>query len=306
MASVDLPAEDGHAIRLYTWWPDSRQAPAALVHVFHGLGEHAGRYERFARACNAANLAVVAHNHRGHGETAELAGHFADHDGWDRVIGDALLVQARSAQDWPGVPIVLLGHSMGSYIAQSFVMRHPESVTMLVLSASTLAPRSQLRTGHLLACVLAFFGKRRKSALLNRMGLGEFNRAFEPVRTAFDWLSRDTSEVDRYLADPYCGGEFSNRFWCDLTGGLLQITSMQAIARVPAQLPILIMGGEQDPVGGARGLARLVDAYRQSGHDNVELLIYDGGRHEMLNETNRDEVTADIIDRIKQKGVRAL
>lgn len=189
---------------------------------------------------------------------------------------------------------------MGSFIAQSFVMRHGDNNAALILSGSTLASRVELRVSHIAAAIAAKLGgKRKNGALLNWIGLGKLNNRFEPARTSFDWISRDEDEVDRYVADPFCGGEFSNQLWCDLTGGMLEITSTKAMRSVRADLPVLILGGECDPVGGSAALARLAGAYRNTGHNNVTLKIYPGGRHEMLNETNRVEVTADIISWIR-------
>ena len=290
-----LHATDGQPIRVHTWLPESASC-AAAIHLFHGLGEHAGRYARFAKACNAQAIAVVAHNHRGHGENAELPGHFSDENGWSLVISDALQVQGTIRHHLPGTPIVLFGHSMGSFIAQSFAMRHPENLAMLVLSASTFGRRSELRAANLLARGLSLFGKRAKPKILNDLGFGAFNRAFQPTRTEMDWLSRDEQEVDRYLADPHCGGHFTAQLWTDLTSGLLEITSRGAVAKIPPELPLLIFGGEQDPVGGKKGVERLAGVYRETGHVDVTMKVYEGGRHEMLNEVSRDEVTSDILN----------
>jgi alpha-beta hydrolase superfamily lysophospholipase len=191
---------------------------------------------------------------------------------------------------------------MGSYIAQSFVMRHGGNNHALILSASTYAPRGQLRAGHLCAQLLtALTGGQRVNSFLNHSGLGKFNERFKPARTKFDWLSRDEAEVDRYIQDPLCGGDFSNKLWADLTGGLLEIISRDAAATVRQDLPILILGGERDPVGGTIGLTLLADVYRKTGHDDVTLKLYPEGRHEMLNETNRDAVTRDVIEWIQNK-----
>lgn len=292
----NIEAWDGKRIDVRCWLPAA--GPRAVVHLLHGLGEHSDRYERFAAAATEAGLAVVAHDHRGHGTGSDSAtyGHFADSGGWDTVLADVESVQREIRARSNGLPTILFGHSMGSYIAQHFVMKHAENIAMLILSGSTYADRGQLRAGHLFAGLLGTFsGWRRRSALLDRMGFGAFNRRFEPARTKYDWLSRDAAEVDRYIADPHCGGPFTNRLWYDLTGGLLAITSRDAVQRVPLSLPILIFGGADDPVGGAKGQSRLAAVYTDSGHTDVTLEIYDGGRHEMLNETNRDDVTRDVL-----------
>jgi alpha-beta hydrolase superfamily lysophospholipase len=295
MASNVLPTDDGHLLELHNWLPGAGGSPRAVVQLLHGLGEHAGRYQRFAKACNAESFAVIAHNHRGHGPAADCRGHFADANGWNRVIADVAAVNTAIRLQYPDLPVVLFGHSMGSYIAQSYAMRHPADIDLLVLSGSTFGSRPALRVGHLLAGLLALFGKRRRSALLDYLGIGAFNRKFRPNRTDNDWLSRDEAEVDRFCADPACGGPYTNRLWFDLTGGLLEITSRTAVSKIPRDLPVLILGGEKDPVGGKQGLARLADVYRATGHADLTVKVYPGGRHEMLNETNRDEVAADIL-----------
>jgi alpha-beta hydrolase superfamily lysophospholipase len=184
---------------------------------------------------------------------------------------------------------------MGSYIAQSFVMRGLGRPDGLILSGSTLAPLLQLRMGHWLAAWEQF---RRDPAAnskrLNDLGIGALNRRFEPARTPSDWLSRDEAEVDKYVNDPHCGADSSIGLWHQLTAGLLEISSARAMKKVDSDLPILITGGASDPVGGRKGMTRLAQGYRNTGHRNVTLKIYDGGRHEMLNEINRDEFMHDL------------
>ena len=298
MVSLDLPAEDGHSIRVCRWRP--KEAPTAIIQILHGLGEHAGRYERFAKAGVDAGHAVFAHDHRGHGSRAETRGHFADTRGWNCVIADVASVNTAIRIEYPGRPVVLFGHSMGSYIAQAYAMRHPQDLDLLILSASTSAAALEVRSGNLLATMLAAFAPRHQSGLLNYLGFNAFNRPFKPARTPMDWLSRDQSEVDKFIADPLCGGPYSNALWRDLTGGLIEIHARKALDRIPAALPILITGGSKDPVGGEKGMRRLYAAYASTGHNQLTLKLYEDGRHEMLNETNRDNVTADILDWIRR------
>lgn len=289
-----LQAEDGRRILVDLWSPAQ---PVALIHLFHGLGEHPARYERFAKHCNQHGIAIATHNHRGHGENCpegEL-GHYADTRGWDKLISDAALVQATLVHQLPGVPLILLGHSMGSYIAQSFVMRGHGAISALILSGSAFNSRLQLRLGHWIAAIESLrIGKKGISSLLNKMSFEGFNKGFAPNRTAFDWLSRDQDEVDKYVADPLCGADSSCRLWFDLTGGLLEVTSSRALRKIRSDLPILITGGEEDPVSGQVGLSRLAQEYEKSGHTKTSLKIYPEARHEMFNETNREEFFADV------------
>lgn len=299
LETVDVPASDEHIIKAFNWRPASHEA-RAVVQILHGMGEHAARYERFALACNSSGIAAVLHDHRGHGR-ADESGHFADAGGWQKVVDDAFQVRRYIEKYYPQHPVVLLGHSMGSFIAQSVVMRHDDSFAALILSGSTLASRIRLHASLLVARAFAVIaGKREKSAFLNQAGLGNFNRSFRPNRTDYDWLSRDESEVDRYVADALCGGQFSNQFWADLTAGILDVSDVRSLNAIRNDLPILITGGEVDPVGGHAGLEKLAKAYRKTGHHAVSLTVYPDARHEMLNEINRDEVTADILAWIAQ------
>ncbi len=290
-----LHAPDGHEIHTHMWSPVD--PVSRVIQILHGLGEHAARYERFAHAAASRGCAVCVHDHRGHGPHTGEIGHFADDSGWALLVADALLVQDYSRERFAEAPLVLLGHSMGSYVAQSFAMYYGDRLSALILSASTWASRLQLWPALALAHIEAWrLGIRGKSALLDKLGFGAFNKRFAPARTALDWLSRDATEVDKYIADPLCGGPFSCGLWLDLFGGLVDIYSDNALARVPAGLPMLITGGECDPVGGERGMTRLAMHYAQTGHQRISVKIFPDGRHEMLNEANRDEVTANWLD----------
>ncbi len=290
-----LTAPDGHEIHMHMWSPEV--AAARVIQVLHGLGEHAARYERFAHAAASRGYAVCVHDHRGHGPHTEELGHFADDSGWHLLVADALLVQDYSRERFADAPLVLLGHSMGSYIAQSFAMLYGDRLSALILSASTWPSRLQLLPALAIAHIEAWrLGIRGKSALLDKLGFGNFNKRFAPARTEMDWLSRDAAEVDKYVADPLCGGPYSCRLWLDLLRGLIDISSDNALARVPVGLPLLITGGECDPVGGDRGMTHLMMHYAQTGHQRISVKIFPDGRHEMLNESNRDEVTTNWLD----------
>jgi len=186
---------------------------------------------------------------------------------------------------------------MGSYVAQTFAIQCGSRLSGLILSASTWQSRFQLVPAKLLARIEALrLGNRGKSALLNKIGFGNFNKPFKPARTELDWLSRDEAEVDKYVSDPLCGGPYSCGLWLGLLSGLFDLASDKAISRIPSDLPILISGGESDPVGGDRGMTRLAMHYAQTSHQRIKVKIYAEGRHEMLNETNRDDVTSDWLD----------
>ena len=290
-----LAAADGHNIHVQLWVPEG--PTSCVIQIFHGLGEHSDRYTRFADNAVERGFAVCIHDHRGHGSHCEDLGHFADSGGWQKIVSDSEVVNDFVRQQFAGTPIVLLGHSMGSYIAQTFAMHYGSRLSGLILSASTWPSRLQLVPAKLLARIEALrLGTRGKSELLDKLGFGNFNKPFEPARTELDWLSRDEAEVDKYVSDPLCGGPYSCGLWLNLLGGLFELASDNAISRIPLDLPILITGGEQDPVGGDKGMTRLAMHYAQTSHQRMNVKIYPEGRHEMLNETNRDEVTADWLD----------
>jgi alpha-beta hydrolase superfamily lysophospholipase len=290
-----LRAADGHDIPLQVWHPDG--PPTHALQILHGLGEHSGRYQRFAEAATARGFVLYCHDHRGHGEHAEQHGYFAAQDGWGTLVADANVVFQEICKQHPDLPIFLLGHSMGSYLAQSFLLRNAPAFRALILSGSTWPPRIQVTLAALLARIESWrLDKHRQSPLLDKVGFSNFNKAFHPARTEFDWLSSDAAEVDRYIADPLCGGPYTTGLWVDLLAGLREIGSDAALQRIDAALPILITGGEDDPIGGDKGMTRLLMHYAQTGHQRLRVKIYPGGRHEMLNETARDEATKDWLE----------
>ena len=300
-----IRATDGLEIHVQSWEPAT--GTTAIIQVLHGLGEHIARYDRFAQAATARGFALVGHDHRGHGPHSDDLGYFAGKDGWGKVIGDVATVNNWIREQFPDQPVVMLGHSMGSFIAQAFAMHYGDRLKGMLLSASAWPSRIELVPGRLIAHMEGWrLGPAAHSSLLHGLFFGKFNRRFRPNRSEADWLSRDEAEVDKYIADPLCGGPFSCRLWQDFLAGLWELGSDAALNRIPSGLPILISGGAADPVGGDKGMSKLLTHYAQTGHGRVKFRIYPDGRHEMLNESNRDEVTGDWLDwmtSITRKGL---
>lgn len=291
----NLTAADGHPIRTQYWRPD--RSPSCVIQVLHGLGEYSDRYGRFAAAASERGFAVVAHDHRGHGPDAITVGHVDGARGWLQICRDVETVFASVREEFAGLPVVMLGHSMGSYIAQYFAMNYGGNLAGLILSASTWAVRAQLFPALAIAHLEKLrLGDRGESRLLYQLGFSKFNNRFRPARTPYDWLSRDESEVDKYVADPLCGGPYSCGLWLALLNGLIEISSDNAVSRIPSDLPILITGGSMDPVGGNKGMGKLAMHYAQTLHQRLTVKIFDGSRHEMLNEINRDDATSAWLD----------
>lgn len=270
------------------------------MQIAHGLAEHAGRYARLAAALNAAGYAVYANDHRGHGRTCKNKddlGFFAEREGWRLCVDDLWMLNRHIATQHPGVPLVLLGHSMGATLAEQFIGEHGEALAGAVLSASGGEPTPVASVGRLIMRIERWrVGGRGRSKLVQALTFEAFNKQFAPARTPFDWLSRDPAEVDKYVADPLCGFSASVQLWIDLIEGGRAASSIANIARVPKTLPIYIIAGSRDPVSGkTKQLQPMLATYEAVGMKNVQHRFYPEARHELFNEINRDEVTGELI-----------
>jgi alpha-beta hydrolase superfamily lysophospholipase len=294
-SSFKLDTPDGAGVFVYRWLPEG--PPKAAVQVVHGWAEHAARYARLAEALCREGYAVYADDHRGHGQTARTPaelGYFADRDGWNRAVEDLWQLHQRIRTDHPQTPVVILGHSLGAFLVQHFISEHGDSVVAAVLSGTNGKPPAVARLGRLVILLERLRrGRHGKSRLLQSIFFGPFNKPFEPARTPFDWLSRDTAEVDKYVGDPLCGFDSQVQLFIDILEGLLEISKPARLARIPKTLPIYIFRGSRDPVGG--NIGQLLTAFRTAGLRAVTYKEYPDARHETLNEINRDEVTQDLI-----------
>lgn len=296
-----LNASDSCPLHIHHWC--SKAPPKAAVMLAHGLAEHAGRYARLGEALTAHGYELFALDQRGHGQTAQhgILGHFADQDGWNKVVNDLACLNHHIRQKHPSLPIFLLGHSMGSYISLAYLMQHSCSLQGAVLSGSNYQPARLYRAARLIAHLERWrLGSTGRSRLINFLSFGSFNKAIKSARTQFDWLSRDPVEVDRYVSDPHCGFVATTQLWIDLLGGLEGISNTKQLAQIDPDLPVLIIGGDCDPVSAGQRLNDLAGALRVAGLQHVELKTYAGARHELLNESNRDEVTRYLIDWLDQ------
>jgi alpha-beta hydrolase superfamily lysophospholipase len=293
-----LPAEDGTPLFVRAFLPE--REPKAVLQVVHGMAEHSARYARLARQLTQAGYALYAADHRGHGKTAarrEELGHFADENGWELVVGDAFSVLAEIKSRHPGLPLFMLGQSMGSYIARAVAIRSGAELAGLALSATSHdSPALLLLERAVVAFERARLGRRAKSALLRKTTFETFNKQIDDPRTNADWLSRDRAEVDKYVVDPLCGYECTTQLWHDVMTGIREITAPQNLAKMPRELPVYVIAGDADPLNHRLAdIRRLERAFQQAGVANLTVRIYPGGRHEMFNETNRDEVTRELI-----------
>ncbi|MDD0844098.1 alpha/beta hydrolase [Pseudomonas sp. Gutcm_11s] len=301
-----IDASDGTALRVLHW--PTAAAPKALLMIAHGMAEHAERYARLAEELTEAGYGVYALDQRGHGRTAErgVLGHYADAEGWNKVVGDLATLNHQIRQQHPRSPIFLLGHSMGSYIGMAYLMQHSCSLQGAILSGSNYQPLPLYKAAGLITRLERWrLGPTGRSKLIDFLSFGSFNKAFKPNRTGFDWLSRDPAEVDKYVTDPLCGFVCTTQLWCDLMHGFQQITPVRNLAQIDADLPLLVIGGDHDPVSQGKRLGHLAGALRTAGIHDVELKIYPEARHELLNESNRDEVTNYLRDWLERALIRS-
>lgn len=279
------------------WLPEGE--PKAVIQLVHGMAEHIDRYDATARALSDAGFAVVGHTHLGHGTGAKLKGWFAEKDGWQHLIDDVHALRQRTQQHHPGVPYILLGHSMGSFITRCYMMQYADGLAGAILSGTGFFPKPVALLGLGVAKLVCLFGGEKKpSKLINGIAFGGSNKLFKPARTDFDWLTRDEAIVDSYVADPYCGFIFTGGGYRDFFSGLNRLTKVQ---NVPADLPVLLFSGEKDPVGSGNGVNKVADQLRAAGVQQVDVKLYPDGRHEMFNELNRQEVWQDVAEWVNKQ-----
>ena len=288
----------GKSIHTLIWGVES---PRAVIQISHGMAEHIARYDEFARFMNEQGIAVAGGSHLGHGLTAgseDELGFIAEKKGWDHVVRDIHAVREAVSARYPGVPYILLGHSMGSFIARTYLTKsYAKGLAGAVISGTANQPAVIVGAGKMVDGLLKVFqGKHRRSALLNAMSFGTYNKAFAPNRTEYDWLSRNDESVDRYVADPMCGFCFTTGAFGDLFDGLKYIGKKKYIKKINKALPCLFIAGDKDPVGNnGKGVEQVAEMFRSAGIKDVELKLYPDARHEVLNETNRAEVYADVL-----------
>jgi alpha-beta hydrolase superfamily lysophospholipase len=286
-------------IFVYRWSPDQLDSVKGVVQIAHGMTEHAGRYKRFAERLTEAGYMVYANDHRGHGKTGELANKKGNsgRDGLRWMLRNMRQLQDEIKKREGELPVFLFGHSMGSYLTQQYMSEYGKLLKGAILSG-TSGKLALLRIGILIAereCHR--HGMDGTDTLIGKMLFGGYNRSVKSALTAYDWLSRDEAEVKKYMDDPHCGHEMSAGFYRDFFDFLLHLHQPENMARIPKSLPIYIMGGDRDPLGRfGRSVRKLYMEYCDLGISDVSCRLYEDGRHEMLNETNRDEVMQDIVD----------
>ncbi len=304
MYGIDkVTMSDGNINMVHHWIPEGEVK--GVVVLSHGMTEHAFRYDSFGQLLNEKGYVLYAEDHRGHGETAKLAkesgtgdfGILAEKDGFFRVVDDIHeeIINARKA--YPGKKVILFGHSFGSFVSQCCIEKYGCDLDGVVLCGTAGPAGAYVKVGKMVAAINCLFtGRKHISHFMDKASFGSYNNRIENPRTNFDWLSRDSEQVDKYMADPWCGFTCTSGFYKDMTTGLVWIHKKANIAAVPENLPILFIDGTGDPVGGyGKTVEKLYNIYKANGIKNVTLKLYEDARHELFNETNREEIKTDVL-----------
>lgn len=300
---VYLQSAGGGKLYARCWMPEGM--PKAIVQIIHGIAEHVQRYDHFARYLNELGYLVVAEDHMGHGKSIceEVPqGYFAG--GWDVAVEDCCQLMERTMAEYPNVPYILFGHSMGSFLARSVLIKKPDSgITAAIICGSAWMPGLVIQGGRLMSSLLMRGeGAKQPSEALQKVMFSSYGKRIEHPRTVCDWLSRDEAIVDAYMADPLCGFAPTPALANAMMNGLLYIQNTAQLKRMKKDLPVHFIAGLEDPVGAyGDGVRKAAEMFIRSGMKHVSVKLYPGCRHEILNELNKDEVYADVAAWIGSK-----
>lgn len=299
-AEFTFPSADKKTpIHAVEWTPEDGPVRAVLQ-ISHGVAEYALRYAPFAEFLTARGFAVVGHDHIGHGLSVARGAprlYFGPKGSWRWVVDDLYARRELAGKRFPGVPRFLLGHSMGSFLARTYLIRYPGTVDGAVLMGTGHMSGAMVSGGRAVAAAEALrLGDRAVSPVVDRLAFGAYNRIFAPNRTAFDWLSVSEENVDAYLADPLCGGNASIGLFREMLSGIAYIKRPENLRRMNLNTPILFVSGSMDPVGECgKGVERAYAGFQRAGVRDVSMKLYENARHEILNDTCRETVYQDIL-----------
>ena len=284
--------------------PDSK--PRAVVQIAHGIAEHIDRYRPFMEFLADNGFVAAGNDHLGHGKSIrvpEEQGFFAEKDGWWRVVDDMDKLHDIMSNEYPELPYVLFGHSMGSFLTRTYLIKHPDKYDGVILSGTGHQSPALVLGGNAAASIMAKLnGAMGDGAKLDSLAFGSYLSKIENPRTKFDWLSRDAEQVDKYIADPLCGFVGKIGLYRDMMQGIKFITDKNNIAQMNKEKPVYFMSGDGDPVGDyGKGVVRAYKAFCDAGLHDVFMRLYPGGRHEMLNETYKEQVYQDILSWLNEK-----
>ena len=296
---LHYPAANGtDTLSAQVWYEDGAK-PKWILQIVHGMCEYMGRYQDFAEFMAQHGAVVCGNDHAGHGRSkgSDGYGYFAKKDGDKNLVTDARVLNRTICKRWPGLPVVMLGHSMGSFICRRYITQYGEELAGVILSGT--AGGNPLSGAALLLAkaVRLFRGDKYRSPTLTKLAFGSYNDRYPQARTPYDWISRDTAVVDRYAADEACTYQFTVGAYIDLLRLLRSVSGDRWAKQAPTDRPYLVLSGSMDPVGNyTKGVSEVCGRLKRARVKDLTLKIYEGAHHEVLNETNHQEVYRDILD----------
>lgn len=278
--------------------PDAE--PRAIVQIIHGIAEYIDRYDEFMSFLADNGIIAVGTDHLGHGksiESEEQTGFFAYDNGWDYVVRDEEVLRLAMHENYPELPIIVFGHSMGSFMARTLLIRYPDAFNAAIISGTGNQGAALVNGGLFMGnLVTGLKGAHHYSKFLNNLAFGSYNKIYDNPKTEYDWLSRDEANVQKYIDDPLCGFIPSCSLFRDMMTGVKFITNKKHLTAMNKDMPVYFMSGDMDPVGECgKGVQKAYNNFLEAGMKDVSIKLYQGGRHEMLNEINKDEVYTDIL-----------
>ncbi len=302
--TLNVAAKDGHCLAATIIEPS--KVIKGHIHILHGMAEHQGRYLGFAEKLADTGYLVSMHDHRGHGKTAELnhevKGFFSEKNGFEHVVEDVKTVTDEIRTQYELPKMILFGHSMGSFVARRYSELYSEELCKAIYCGTGSVGVQHYAGANLAKGLAAGKGKREESKLLNQLSFGLFNNKINQPKTAVDWLTRDEAEIKKYLADDDCGFISTNQFFVDLLGGIITLSKRAEVARIRKDLPILLISGSKDPVGGfEKGVWRVARQLSRAGLQDITVQLFAEMRHEILNEINNDFVIQTILNWLEKK-----
>ena len=278
--------------------PDAE--PRAIVQIIHGIAEYIDRYDEFMSFLADNGIIAVGTDHLGHGksiESEEQTGFFAYDNGWDYAVRDEEVLRLAMHENYPELPIIVFGHSMGSFMARTLLIRYPDAFNAAIISGTANQGAALVNGGLFMGnLVTGLKGAHHYSKFLNSLAFGNYNKMYNNPKTEYDWLSRDEANVQKYIDDPLCGFIPSCSLFRDMMTGVKFITNKKDLTAMNKDMPVYFMSGDMDPVGECgKGVQKAYNNFLEVGMKDVSIKLYPGGRHEMLNEINKDEVYTDIL-----------
>ena len=293
-----VPSKSGIANVFARCWAPA-EGVKAVFQIAHGMAEHGERYEDFAKYLCSLGFAVMVNDHVGHGKSVESdddLGYFGESKGWDVLVEDERTLTELIIKEYPEVPLIFFGHSMGSFVAREYIRRYGRDnrITAAIFCGTSGTNPASAVAINIADAVIKLKGSKHHSKLINAMAFGPYNAKTEK-RTEFDWLSTDDSQVDKYIADKYCGYLFTAAGYKDLFTILTKVSAKDWYAEMPDEIPVLLVAGEDDPVGAyGKGVRQVYNDLRKAGQKDVTIKLYPGMRHEILNEINNTVVYEEI------------